>query len=199
MESNALRLSEMVCARVCHDLGGLIGTLAGTMQLVSEERGGEAVAVACEATDLLSNRFRLLLATFGPVSDALDAPGIASLAAGLGERLRVDVSRLGPGPLAGEQVRLLLAMLLLGTEALPLSGTVQLSKESGGVLRVAALGPRAAWHPCVIQGVAGAAPTEPGRLLAPLCALFARAAGMTLAVENAPPALRAAPLSPPRG
>ena len=42
MESDALRLGELVCARVCHDLGGLAGTLAGALQLAQEDAAAGA-------------------------------------------------------------------------------------------------------------------------------------------------------------
>jgi histidine phosphotransferase ChpT len=193
MESQALHLGEMICARVCHDLGGLAGTLAGALDLAQDEGGGEAIALARETADALARRLRLVRAAFGPVSEPLGAPGIADLAAGLDERVRVDVSGLGRGSLTGEQARLALAMLMLGAEALPAGGIVQVSAEAGGALRVVAQGPRAAWRPGVVQGLAGAMPGGPRDLLAPLCALLARAARMGLAAEEAPPALRAMP------
>ena len=197
MESEILRFGEMICARVCHDLGGLAGTLAGALDLAQEEggeEGGMAVALAREAADALAQRLRLLRAAFGPVTDPLGAPGIADLAAGLDERVRVDVAGLGLAPLTGEQARLALAMLMLGAEALPAGGTVQISTDAGGSLRVAAHGSRAAWRPGVVQGIAGAVPSGPRDLLAPLCALFAHAAGMSLVAEEAPPVLRLTPL-----
>ena len=67
-------------------------------------------------------------------------------------------------------------MLMLGAEALPAGGIVQISADAEGALRVAAHGTRAAWRPGVIPGLAGAAPNGPRDLLAPLCALLARAA-----------------------
>lgn len=197
MESAALRLSELVCARVCHDLGGLAGTLAGALQLAQEEGDGEAAALAREAADALARRLRLLRAALGPVSEPLGAPGIADLAGGLDERLGVDVAGLGPEPLGPEQARLALAMLLLGAEALPVGGSLQLAAEAGGALRLTAQGPRAAWPPGVAQGLAGALPDDPRGLLAPLCGLLAQAAGMSLAAEELPTLLRATPRGRP--
>lgn len=197
MASESLNLGEMICARVCHDLGGLAGTLAGALDLAQEESGeagSAAIALAKEAADALARRLRLVRAAFGPVSEPLGAPGIADLAAGLDERVQVDVSGLGSEPLTGEQARLALAMLMLGTEALPAGGVIQISAAAGGVLRVVAHGPRAAWRPGVAAGLAGAAPSGPRDLLAPFCALLARAAGMDVIAEEAPPALRTAPL-----
>ena len=202
MRSESLQLGEMICARICHDLGGLAGTLAGALDLAQEERGeegGEAITLAREAADALAHRLRLVRAAFGPVSDPLGAPGIADLAAGLDERVQVNVSGLGPSPLDGEQARLALAMLLLGAEALPAGGTLQMSHNADGALRVAARGAGAAWRPGVVRGLAGAAPSGPRDLLAPLCALLARAAGMDLTAEEVPPALCATPLSRSQG
>ncbi len=202
MKLESLQLGEMICARICHDLGGLAGTLAGALDLAQEEggaAGGDAIVLAREAADALAHRLRLVRMVFGPVSDPLGAPGIAELTAGLDERVHVDVSGLGPTPLIGCRVRLALAMLMLGAEALPAGGTIQISADRGGALRVAAHGTRAAWRPGVILGLAGAAPGGPRELLAPLCALLARTARMELAVEEAPPVLSATPLSVPRG
>lgn len=194
MDLEGLRLAELICARVCHDVGGLVGTLAGMLELAQEEGGGEAVVVGCEAADVLVRRLRLLRAALGPISEPLDTSGIADLAAGLDERLRVDVSDLGSSVLPAEQARLALAMLLLGAEALPMGGKLHLSANTGGVLRVVASGPRAAWPPSVVPGIAGAPPEGARTLLAPLCGLLARTAGMSLAAEEVPLALCATPV-----
>jgi histidine phosphotransferase ChpT len=199
MDSEALRLSELVCARVCHDLGGLAGMLAGTLQLAHEDGDREAVALARDAADALARRLRLLRAALGPVAEPLGAPGIADLSAGLGERLRVDASGLGSEPLGAEQARLALALLLLGAEALPVGGTLRLTTDGQGALLVTADGPRAAWPPGTTQNLAtGALPNAPRGLLAPLCHLLARTAAMELAAGEAPPLLRAMPLNPSR-
>lgn len=199
MDLEALRLGEQVCARVCHDLGGLAGTLAGALQLAQEDADGEAVALAREAADALARRLRLLRSALGPVSEPLGAPGIADLAAGLDERVRADVSGLGPEPLTGDQARLALAMLLLGAEALPIGGSLHLAGDADGTLLVTAGGPRAAWPPGVAQGLDGTLPDTPRGLLAPLCSLLAHAAGMRLAAEDSPPLLRAIPLGRSQG
>ncbi len=200
MESGPLHLCELVCARVCHDLAGLVGTLAGTLQLAQEDvpgdGSGEAVALAREVADALARRLRLIRAALGPVADPLAAPDIADLAAGMGERLHVDVSGLGSEPLPPALARLALAMLLLGAEALPLGGTLHLAAGEGGALCMTPVGPRAAWPPGIAQGIAGTLPDTPRGLLAPLSSLLARAAGFVLATEDAPPLLRATPLRP---
>lgn len=195
MESQALHLGGMMCARVCHDLGGLAGTLASALELAEEDGGREAIVVAREAADALACKLRMARAVFGPSSDPLGAAGIADLAGGLGERVKVDASGLGPEPLPAGQARLALAMLMLGAEALPAGGIILVAVEASGALRVAAHGPRAAWRPGVVQGLAGAVPSGPRDLLAPLCALLAGAAGMGLVAEEAPPTLRAVPLA----
>ncbi len=200
MKSESLQLGEMMCARICHDLGGLAGTLAGALDLAQEEHGAEndeAVILAREAAEALAHRLRLFRVVFGPVSDSLGAPGIADLAAELDERVQVDVSGLGPNPLTGQQARLALAMLMLGAEALPAGGTVQISADADGALRVAAHGTRAAWRPSVIPGLAGVVPSGPRDLLAPLCVLLASATGLGLTAEEVPPVLCAAPLARP--
>ena len=194
MDRELLQFSELVCARICHDLGGLTGTLAGALELADGENGGEAIALAHEAATALARRLRLLRAALSPASDPLGASGIADLALGLGGGLRVDVSGLGSATLSPEQARLALAMVLLCAEALPAGGTLHLTTEAQGVPHVLAVGPRAAWPPGTAQGLAGKLPGSARELLAPFCALLARATGMSLVIEDMPPALRATSL-----
>jgi histidine phosphotransferase ChpT len=191
MDLDALRLGELVCARLCHDLGGLAGALAGALELTQGEGGDEALAVAREAADALSRRLQLLRTALGPVSGALGAAEIADLASGLGDRLRVDAAGLGRTLLPGSHARLALAMLLLGAEALPRGGVLRIASDTVGGMRAEAAGPGMTWPPGVTQGALSAPPTTPRGLMAPFCGLLARAAGMTLVVENTPPALRA--------
>jgi histidine phosphotransferase ChpT len=193
MQAGDLRLGELICARVCHDLGGLAGTLAGTLDLAQDDPGGEAMALARETALALSKRLKLLRAAFGPNSGPLRPADIAELAGGIGDRLQVNASGLQPDPLPEEQARLALAMILLCADALPSGGVVEVSGGSEGALRAVAHGPRAAWRPGALQALDGDVPATSSTFLAPFCALLARLAGMSFSVDRSPPALSAKP------
>lgn len=194
MEPDALPLAVLVCARLCHDLGGLAGTLLGAIDLAQEDNDGEALTVARETAETLAARLRLLRAAWGPPSEALDARGMQRLAAGLGEQIVVDIAEFEPGLLTAERTRVALAMLLLAAEALVGGGVLSLSGTPGGPLRVAARGTRAAWPQGLRHYRANEQPTGPRDLLMPLCDLIARSDGMQLEVSDAPPAVTATPL-----
>ena len=193
MQAGDLRLGELICARVCHDLSGLAGALIGTLDLAQGEPGGEAAALAHETALALSKRLKLLRAAFGPVSEPLTPSGIADLAGGISDRLQVDASGLQPDPLSGEQSRLALAMIVLCADALPLGGVVEMSGDPEGALRASAHGRSAAWRHATLQALDGGVPANSSTFLAPYCVLLAQRAGMSLLVERSPPALSTRP------
>src|ERR1700679_75829 len=65
-----VRLVELVCARLCHDLGGLIGTVGNAVDMVAEDIGGdsEVAAFASSAAKALAQRLRLMRTAWGPES-----------------------------------------------------------------------------------------------------------------------------------
>ncbi len=60
----ALHLADLVGARLCHDLSGLLGTLLGAIEMTIEDtaKPGEALLLADEAAQELGLRLRLLRA-----------------------------------------------------------------------------------------------------------------------------------------
>lgn len=187
-----------MAARLCHDLSGLAGTLSGCLELAAEDGnagaiGGAnagaiaganagAITLAHEAAEALSARLRLLRAAWTGQCGALDAAGVAQLAAGLAAgQVSVDV-RFLTGVLPPLRARLALNLLLLAAEALPRGGVVAVSGSADGTLRVNATGPRITWP----ASLAADPPEQPRELLAPLCAMLARVAGLELGLEGEP-------------
>jgi histidine phosphotransferase ChpT len=197
----ALRLTETLCARLCHDLASPLGSLAGAVEVAMEEpeAAEEALAVAAESSRGLGARLRLLRAAWGGDAEALDGPALERLAEGLPPRVRLDAAGLAPAPFPPGAAGLVLNLLLLGAEALPRGGVVSLSggREAGVVLAVA--GPRAAW-PEELAGLLSGAETvasalgQPRRVQAPFMALLARARGARLGFLPAPSDGQPAPL-----
>ena len=228
MLPDPLLLAELIAARICHDLSGPIGPMAGMLELAREdpEAAGEALALVTETAAALIARIRLLRAAWGGDCGALDVEAIGALvASGLGrKRVTIDLSGLarsgdlsglartgdlsgpartghGQPPLAPATARLLLNVLMLGTESLPGGGTLACAGELDGDILITITGPRAAWPAglaaCLADpGAAGPMLQDPRSLQVPLIALLASRPGPRLSLlfgaaagETAPPLL----------
>jgi hypothetical protein len=147
----ALRLSELVSARLCHDLSGLLGTLMGTLELATEDpdNAEQALNLANDAAASLGRRLRLLRAAWAESGDALSVVSLQRLAEGLSHagRIRLEVTGLEPeSEFAPAAARVLLNVLLVAVEALPVGrGVIALSGSARQDVVVTVEGPRAAW------------------------------------------------------
>jgi histidine phosphotransferase ChpT len=198
-----LRLTELVCARLCHDLSGLLGSLVGTLELVTEaSEDTEAAQVATTTATELALRLTLLRAAWGGQAEPLDLPRLTVLARGLaGRRLVLDLSGLPDTTIfPPTMARVILNLLLLAADSLPQGGVLRL--DGGPTDLIARLvGHGAAW-PAGLMGMLADSDTawqalvEPRTLLAPLTVLFAHDHGVNLAVllpsgsPTTPPPLR---------
>jgi histidine phosphotransferase ChpT len=193
--SETRRLMELTCARLCHELSGLAGTLAGVIDLAAEEApaAAESLSVGRDAASELIQRLKLLRAAWGPDGGPDGAPmalvDLLSLARGRpnAHRVAIDASALPPdtvfNPPAG---RLALNILLLASECLPRGGTVSLL-GSAADLFVAIAGPQAAWPSgfagCLAnEAAAVAALTDARAVQMPLTAVLSHALGLRLSI-----------------
>jgi histidine phosphotransferase ChpT len=189
--SSSLQLAEVLCARLCHDLSGLLGSLVGVLEIAREELAeSETLAVAEETAVELVQRIRLLRAAWGQESEPLDLVQLQKFADSLStsRRLQLDLIGMEPEavfpPAAG---RLILNVLLLAAESLPGGGIVALSGSPASNLLVTIAGPRAAWPPGLAaflsdEAAAWAAATSARGLQAPLTTLIARRDGAKLSL-----------------
>ena len=68
--SDSLRLAELLCARLCHDLSGPLGALIGVLEIAREEQpDSETLALAEETAVELTQRLKLLRAAWGQDGD----------------------------------------------------------------------------------------------------------------------------------
>jgi histidine phosphotransferase ChpT len=183
-----LRLPAALAARICHDIAGPLGSLAGTLDMLAEDGDPEALALARESAAVLSARLRLLRAAW---AGEVEVPGtrvMQALVPGLpnAERLRVTLE-LDP-VMAPALRRLGLNLLLLGTAALPRGGDITLQGHDGG-LRLRVDGRNAAWPPalaaCAHEGASAAeasalASADPRGLAVPMACLLAAAQGLRI-------------------
>lgn len=178
-------LARTLCARLCHDLSGAIGSLAGALDLLPEG-GEELLDVAQESAAALRQRLRLFSAAWGGPTEAMQPAAMAELLAGApaAPRVRFDLAGLEPAvALPAPLVPIALNAALLAAEALPRGGTVRLSGsplDGLVVLPAADLGaPPAAWPAGFLAMIAGQAQPSPGprEVLGPLLHALAAEAG----------------------
>lgn len=203
---DTIRLVELICARLCHDLGGLIGTVGNALDMVTEDAGqdNEVLAFASSAAHALTQRLRLMRTAWGPESDAITLPALVRLVsqALAARRVRVDASALPadcvfPPPVG----RVALNLIVLGCDSLPRGGTIVLLGDPVDLL-VRIVGPGAAWPPgfadCMRDEAAAlAALTSALSVQMPLTALFAQSGGLRLSPVLGPTSgIEAVRLSP---
>jgi histidine phosphotransferase ChpT len=159
--TDAVTLAQDACARLCHDLGGAVGTIAGALELAGDDP--EAIALAQEAAEVLRRRLVLWRAALGGAGDMAAGEAAGLIADGLlaGGRTRLEVAPEAAGlPLDGPAAQLLLLALAIGAEALPRGGALRLAAVDGG-LAVVPDGPNAAWPaalPAALRGEPVAGP-----------------------------------------
>jgi histidine phosphotransferase ChpT len=193
-EVPALRLAELLCARLCHDFSGPIGALIAAAELLGEEGvdPAEAGAAVLEAAHTLSRRLRYLRAAWGVGGSSSTPAELLELADGVpGQgRVRLDLAALPlDAPLGPGLSRTLLSAILLAAEALPRGGTVRvLADAEGGRLMLLPEGRQAAWPAGLAGALSGGtlADATPRTLLGPLTATIAREAGFALSLALAP-------------
>jgi histidine phosphotransferase ChpT len=208
-----IRLVELICARLCHDLGGLIGTVGNAVDMVIEDSGpdSEVLAFASSAAKLLMQRLRLMRAAWGPESDPQALAALTALAqpALAARRIALDTRALpADGVFAPSTGRVLLNLILLASDSMPKGGTIVLVGEPADLL-VRIDGPGAAWPPgfapCMHDPIAAIAAVNAGRTVQmPLTALLALSRGLRLSPVLGPASgiqavrLSGAPGSSPR-
>jgi hypothetical protein len=183
--------AEDLTTRLCHDLAGMAATLSGTLEMVLEDGGGEAAALAQEAASVLAARLRLFRASWG--GGDLEQATLAGLAQGLPGRAKLSLDLAGlDAALGDEGKRLVLCLLLAACAGMPFGGTITGSPVAGGGFRLTIGGRQAAW-PAAVANTAGPWVTEGGAraLAATLAALAGSGLGWRLTLDGA--AVTAAP------
>lgn len=152
-----IALAQAVCTRLCHDLGGAAGALAGALDLL-DAPGDDAMEVARDAARIMDRRIRFYRAAVGAGCGDTRVEEIAQLAEGLtlGRRASIDLTDLEPT--AVFPAHLTQAMLLAcwtATDALPRGGVIRLGGDIEGGLSIWPDGPGAAWPAGLGAGLAG--------------------------------------------
>jgi histidine phosphotransferase ChpT len=191
-----IRLVELVCARLCHDLGGLIGTVGNALDLAAEEADGasEVIAFAASAAKALVERVRLARAAWGPEGEPLSLGGLTDLVSAplAARRIGLDVRMVRPdSSFTAPFGRVILNLILLAADCLKKGGVIVLIGQSDDLLaRID--GPDAAWPAGLAvclrdEQEALAALTNAGSVQMPLTVLlaFSRHLSVTLVLGPA--------------
>lgn len=189
-----LRLAELLCARLCHDLAGPVGAAAAGAELF-EDLGGEAdpetVGLVAASAAGAAARLKFFRAAFGPA--ATSPQPAASLREAIEAYLRTQVSAASPGTTLdwhsdapgfdGGTARLVLNLVLLAKDSLPRGGVVTVATH-GDALTVSARGEASALADearAVLLG--GAEPDGPRGAQARLAVLLGHRRGTPVAVS----------------
>jgi histidine phosphotransferase ChpT len=174
-----LALAQAVCTRLCHDLGGPTGALAGALDLI-EGSADDALEVARDAARIIDRRLRFWRVAVGGAGADLDTPTLAQLAEGLtlGRRASIDLDGLAPGAvIAPTLAQPLLLAMLVGVEAMPRGGVLRVGGDPRDSLSVWPDGAGAAWPVGLPALLAGEQPAlTPRGIALPLLMASAQAA-----------------------
>jgi histidine phosphotransferase ChpT len=151
-----LKVAQLLCSRLCHDLVGPIGAVNAGMELMSDGTGDvdEAMALVTSSGQQLNRRVIYYRLAFGLGAGARASVADARMLAG--ELLSEGAVTLewpnpagaGPGkPICADGMKLLLNMVLLGIESLPRGGTLavgvaDLQDGTGVAITAAGMGAR---------------------------------------------------------
>ncbi|WP_161600768.1 histidine phosphotransferase family protein [Teichococcus oryzae] len=173
-------LAQDLCARLCHDLVGPLGTVAGALDMLGEDP--EAADLARDAAGEIRRRLKFWRAACGGGGSAVAVPELAGLLDGMlaGGRARLELRTLAEDePIPSPVAQMLLMAALLAGEALPRGGTVALTQEAEGyTLRPE--GRVVNWPAALLAVLEGQPAQGPRELPAGMLRRHADAAGWTM-------------------
>lgn len=200
MPQMEMRILELLCSRLCHDLVGPIGAVNNGIELLEESDPAMASEVLPLVTTSARQAWRRLdffRVAFGFAGGRTSWPAadLRRYASGWLEdgKARLDWPEGPPGEageLDGSAAKLLLNMILLGAEALPRGGRVSVALQAAGPVSrigVTAAGPVAALHErvaAVLEGPSGAEDVEARTVQAYFTRRLADAMGASLRLDR---------------
>lgn len=189
-------LSELVAARICHDLVSPVGAIGNGLDLLRELGAGPAddLDLIAESAARAAAILRLHRLAFGPQPTDGERYGRAALAARLrpviaSRRVALEIRNLEGPDLAPGTSRLVALMALAGRRLVGAEGHLVMALAPAGDLpvSVAAEGRRAAWEPHLEALARGHATAETSSQVEfALLPIVARAAGARIETRSEP-------------
>lgn len=198
--SDASRMSELLCTRLCHDLTGPIGAVSNGAEFLSDE----GFSLQADAVDLIVSsafsavsRLQFYRFAYGRMKDS----GEVSLA---DKRAMADAFLQGsnltldwpdthtdaaPFAIGTQMVRLIFNLLIISSESLLKGGTLSVRLEEGEqgahVIRVRAAGEMVKWDPDIgaILSKTSDAPMTPKNIQHYVTAILADELHVKIAIE----------------
>ena len=185
-EADGLRLTALVCSRLCHDLVGPAGAVANGLELMAEPAmAGEALKLTRSTSAQLNRRLAFYRRAYG-TGDKLTWAEAGELARGLLQGGRHELEWRGEAAGAGAAaVRLTLNMLLCAVDATPMGARLSVTGEP--MPRVAAEGQVRnpdALRAAIADPLAAMGETSPRDAQPFLTARLAAASGWKLGLES---------------
>ncbi len=200
-----IRIAEMMCSRICHDLSGPIGAMRNGIELIEDlgHSDEEAVRLVGENADQATRRLRLFRLAYGfagEMSHQLRDFRTAArdwLADG---RVRLDWAGIDNETALAQRrggAKVLLNALVLAADTLARGGTVIVSGEARPVsaaVTITATGPVVVWAAEAAAALSGHNVVEdisPQTVHPYVTGLFARHFGLSLVAKRSePPSLQ---------
>ncbi|OIQ91274.1 hypothetical protein GALL_268080 [mine drainage metagenome] len=155
MSDTAVKLAELLCARLCHDLAGPVGAVATGAELLEDEGDGmsgmaaEALALLAGSAAAAGARLRFLRLALGaatgpqPMGPLKDVAAAFLAGSGAADSIRLDWAIPAKATWDGGKVKILFNLLLLARDCLPRGGAIVAAEAADGGLSLRAEGPGA--------------------------------------------------------
>jgi histidine phosphotransferase ChpT len=164
-----IRVAELLCSRLCHDLGSGIGAINNGIELITDfgaELSDDAVDLIGLSASQLSERLQFFRLAYGR-GGYQKLPTVAAVAAAaeaVAAQKQVTVATEGEDASVAEgHGKLLLNMIAIAVDALLVGGTVAVERRTGDgrtVLQVTARGDRVSLDDGVTAALAPGCPVE---------------------------------------
>lgn len=193
-----LRVSELLCSRLCHDLVSPIGAINNGIELI-EELGDDMVGEAMGLIQQSGHRAGSVLALYRLAYGAAGASAAGRLeeARGISERylsygkstLNWRIEKEAGSTFPTGTVKLILNLVVLAEEALTYGGTITVDLDQGQqppCVTVTSIGDRAGLDESALRALSNQVPTStltPRTVHPYITGLFARDYGLPLSVN----------------
>lgn len=190
-----VRVVELLCSRLCHDLVSPVGAINNGVELIEEmgeSMAEEAMQLIAHSAEQASKRLRVFRLAYGAAGSQgdLSASDARAVLEGWfrGGRVRLDWRADGLSDPPRGLLKCLLNLVLLAEESVGAGGDIRVERAGEG-LRVTALGRGAALKPearLALDGATAPADLDPRTVQAYVTGRFAAHFDLGVTVETAP-------------